>query len=669
MTKLQFEVIKAVHQKKINVANPCLEKSGISEKELLDTINYLQTQNLVSKDLSVTELGYEAMKPYKVDNAIIMAAGISSRCLPLSNVIPKGLFKINGEILIEREIEQLKASGINQIILVVGYLKELFFYLKEKYDIIIIENSEFNTKNNIHSLYLARDYMKNSYICCSDNYFTENVFSDYVYDSYYACKYSDSYVDEFCITKMDGDYIKEVIRGGEKKWYTMGEAYFNKSFSAKFIELLNSEYHDTAIHKMLMDDYHIKHINVLKLCKKEYGNDKVYEFDTLQEILDFDKDFFKFILEFFPVYELHNETQKDPWQNKYDAIKRYNAIPTEQRTGRLHLNENLFKPSPKCFDVLKSITYEDLYLYDLAKEDALEVELSDYLQLPVGNIFIHNGSSEVIKTILSIVLNKGDKILLPAPNWSYYKSVADVKFAHCEYYDVLENDDVYYHDVEGILHLSKKLKPKMIVITTPHMPTGNVISEENLEKIICANQNSLILVDEAYLGFSDHVYDVKTLITKYQNVVFSRTFSKFFGLANMRIGYCLCSENAKSIFGLDLPLFKTSVISRNMAIAALRDKEYYTKLKNEVIDIRDWFINELNKISGVKAYQSYSNFVFIHLEGYDAQKMKDWMEANGILIRIFTEKGKLAMRITIAPLEIMNQVLSLFSEAFKINVC
>ena len=104
-----------------------------------------------------------------------------------------------------------------------------------------------------------------------------------------------------------------------------------------------------------------------------------------------------------------------------------------------------------------------------------------------------------------------------------------------------------------------------------------------------------------------------------------------------------------------------------MAIAALWDREYYTKLKNEIIDIREWFTGELNKIPGVRAYKSYSNFVFIHLDGFDVQKMKDWMEANGILIRLFTDKDKLAMRITIAPLEIMNQVLALFGEAFRLQ--
>jgi len=352
---------------------------------------------------------------------------------------------------------------------------------------------------------------------------------------------------------------------------------------------------------------------------------------------------------------------------EYDAIKRYNAVPTERRSGRLHLNENLFKPSPRCRDVLGTITYEDLFEYDLTREDALEVELSRFLDLPLDNIFVHNGSAEVIKTILSVVLNAGDTILLPTPNWSYYKSVADVKFAKTEYYPVLAGEDAYYHDVPALLAQAEKHRPRVIVITTPHMPTGNVIGQEDLKEIAARNPGSLVLVDEAYLGFSDFEYDVRFFVENFSNMVFTRTFSKYFGLANMRIGYCICSPHAKSVLGLDLPLFRASVVSRNMAIAALRDTAYYEGVKRELMETREWFIREISRISGVKPYKSWSNFVFIHLDGYDVQKMKDWMEVNGIIVRLFVDKEKLAMRITIAPRDIMERALSLFGEACRIG--
>ena len=295
MNEKEFSVLAYIHKNKNADAEKILfENRGLYIDELKIIMEEFKNRNWIAGN-EVTPAGYTALEPYKVDNAIIMAAGRSVRCLPLSQVIPKGLFRIKGEIMLEREIQQLKEAGINEIILVVGYLKEKFFYLKDKYNITIIENPEYDTRNNIHSLYVAKEYMKNSYICCSDNYFRYNVFRDYVYDSYYACKYSREFIDEFCVTKMRDGYITNVKRGGADAWYTMGEAYFNRDFSSTFTKLLVSEYNDPEVHKMLMDDYHIKHIDVLKLRKKEYDSEDVKEFDTLNEIKEFDSFFTNFI--------------------------------------------------------------------------------------------------------------------------------------------------------------------------------------------------------------------------------------------------------------------------------------------------------------------------------------------------------------------------------------
>ena len=96
-----------------------------------------------------------------------MAAGMSSRFVPLSLEKPKGLLVVKNEVLIERQIEQLLEAGIEDIIVVLGYKKEAFFYLQEKYNIQFIINPEFNTKNNIHTLYLAQKHIGNTYICSS----------------------------------------------------------------------------------------------------------------------------------------------------------------------------------------------------------------------------------------------------------------------------------------------------------------------------------------------------------------------------------------------------------------------------------------------------------------------------------------------------------------------
>lgn len=114
---------------------------------------------------------------YKVDNAIIMAAGTSSRFAPISFEKHKALIEVKGEILIERQIRQLREAGIFEIIIVVGYKKEQFEYLRDKYNVTLIENSQYLYRNNNSSIYAVMNYLKNSYICSSDNYFMENPFA------------------------------------------------------------------------------------------------------------------------------------------------------------------------------------------------------------------------------------------------------------------------------------------------------------------------------------------------------------------------------------------------------------------------------------------------------------------------------------------------------------
>lgn len=595
-----------------------------------------------------------ALEPYKVDNAIIMAAGYSARCMPLSDILPKGLFRIKGEILIEREIRQLQEAKVEKIIVVTGFKNEKFEYLREKYGVNLIYNQDYERYNNMSSLYVAQGYMKNSYILCSDNYYTNNVFHRYVYSPYYSCVYSEKYCDEYCVLGEDENgFITNIHRGGAHAWYTIGDCYFDRKFSNIFVKYMNKEWNNINIRNMLMDDFHIEHIDELKLKKVERNNDMILEFDTLEEFKLFDNTFEDFINENL---DLSNEVIKV--FSKYSGIKSYHSVPTVQKNGRLHLNENLFKPSPKCLEVLKRVTIEDLYLYDLDQNDELVETLAVSTGISSNNIFVHNGSAEVIKSIFSILLNENDVVLIPNPGWSYYKSVANAKFAKCITYEVRENGETYEFNIEDILQKSRVNHPKIIVITSPQMPTGCTIDYNDIEMIIKINKNSIILLDEAYWGYGrdDNQFE-KRIITRYSNVVITRTFSKFYGLADIRIGYGLCSYPLRRTIGLDLPLFRACGISRRIAIEAIKDKEYYKKMKDEAVGVREWFYNKLNEIDGVKAYKSDSNFIFIKLENANADKVRAYMEENGLLIRLFTDKDALRLRITIGPKDIMERVL------------
>lgn len=652
MTEKEFDLLYAAHKGK--------ELGQFSK----DTV-FMCEKNGWLKSGKVTDSGYEVLSPYKVDNAIIMAAGRSRRCMPLSNYLPKGLFEIKGDTMVERQIKQLHDAGIKQIILVVGYLKEKYYEMAKKYkDLIVIDNTEWEEKNNISSLYAAKDYLKNSYICCSDNWFAHNVYCDYVYDSYYACKYTDEFLDEYCVKSTDKEgYMTSVKKGGEKCWYTIGEAFFNKDFSAKFVDYMVKEYYDPEVKYMLWDDFQIRHIDDLKLKVKGYSDDECKEFDTTEDILQFYPNFKDFIEQFFAEEELVNSSTRLNYLSNYADTKTYSVVATEQLTGRLHVNENLFKPSPKVMEVLHNATYEDVYLYDLTREDELAVEISKREEISTDHILIHSGSSDVIKTVMSLVLNKGDTVLISAPSWNYYKSIVELKMAKAEYYDVVPGKTSYEFDVSGLMSKARAVSPRIIIITTPHNPTGAVISASDLETIIKENPSSLVIVDEAYLGFSEQKFDVRHLLAAYSNVVFSRTFSKLYGLAGIRVGYGLCAPMAKQVFRLDVNPFRVNNISRKMAVAALRDEKYYKGLLKDITESRNFFINEMNSIPGVKAFDSAANFVFIHFsENTDVQALKDYLAQKGYLVRLWTEGSRLAMRVTLDRKETMEKVVALMKE-------
>ena len=239
-------------------------------------------------DKRLTAKGAAALGPYRVNNAIIMAAGSGSRLAPLSYTKPKGLLRVRGEVLIERQIRQLQAAGISEIIVVVGYMKEQFFYLEQNFSVKIVTNPDYYRYNNTSTLMQVLGSLKNTYICSSDNYFVDNVFEPYVYQSYYAAVYKDGPTDEYCLSCNARGRITGVRIGGADSWYMMGQAYFSQSFSAQFREVLQKEYERPSTRQELWEDMYRRHLDVLPLYIKKYSSEKILEFDSLDELRAFD---------------------------------------------------------------------------------------------------------------------------------------------------------------------------------------------------------------------------------------------------------------------------------------------------------------------------------------------------------------------------------------------
>lgn len=228
---------------------------------------------------------------YRVDNAIIMAAGCSSRFAPLSYEHPKALIRVKGEILIERQICQLKEAGITSIVVVVGYKKEQLQYLKEKFGIEIVENREFAQRNNHCSIYAVKEFLGNSYICSADNYFTENPFETVVEEGYYSAVYEPGKTSEWCLTIDENNWITGVTIGGSKEWYMLGHAFWTEAFSRKFMQILENEYEKEETKGKLWENIYMEHLDVLKLQMRRYRKNQIYEFDSLEELREFDPEY------------------------------------------------------------------------------------------------------------------------------------------------------------------------------------------------------------------------------------------------------------------------------------------------------------------------------------------------------------------------------------------
>ena len=227
-------------------------------------------------------------------NAIILAAGKSNHFAPFTYEKPKGLFIVREEILIERQINQLIEANINKIYVVIGYMKEKFFYLEQKYpQVKLIVNNTYGKYGNIYSLYNSREYLSNTFICFADQYFLKNPFLSENKDnhSYRLCSYMEGNFREFSIDYSDADIITGCYVGGEDKMAMIGPAYFNENFSKKFRELLEKEINNFGISTMFWEEFYALHIKELTLFMKKINLEDIVEFDDIDDLRQFDSDF------------------------------------------------------------------------------------------------------------------------------------------------------------------------------------------------------------------------------------------------------------------------------------------------------------------------------------------------------------------------------------------
>lgn len=292
MDRSEFEILRALCEHPgMTTQRIIAEETRFSLGKVNRIVSELQRKGLLAEDYQITLDGLQAMAPYKVKNAVILAAGMSTRFAPISYEIPKGLMIVKGEVMIERQIQQLLQSGIQEIVVVVGCMLEKLFYLRQKYQVKLVVNNEFSTKNTHSSLFAARDYLTNTYICCSDIYYPQNMFHAYEYRSYYCAVYlpGTSFSERGLVFNRDG-LIYHTDRPSHDQWVMQGHAYFDEAFSCKFRPVLEQCFGKPGVENMYWEGIWAEHTQEIPLWIKRCAPGQILEFDRLEDMIEFDPD-------------------------------------------------------------------------------------------------------------------------------------------------------------------------------------------------------------------------------------------------------------------------------------------------------------------------------------------------------------------------------------------
>lgn len=292
MTKLQFDCLCAVNAdegKKLSgdeLAAILYKKS----EEINSALEALVEEGYID-NWSLTDKANSYLERHKVNNAVILAAGMSTRFVPLNFEKPKGLLEVKGERLIERQIRQLKEKGINDIVVVVGYMKKAFSYLSDKFGVTLVETEDYATRNNYASVWAAREHLGNTIITSSDLYFSENLFQPYAFDAYYCTVYLSGKTPERGVVTDSDDRIIKTMYGDKcyDIWVTLGYACFNQRFSDNFIKIVEPIVDLPETANKFWADIQDEHYNELYMYAKRCDAEDIHEFDSLEELRVFDE--------------------------------------------------------------------------------------------------------------------------------------------------------------------------------------------------------------------------------------------------------------------------------------------------------------------------------------------------------------------------------------------
>lgn len=296
--------------------------------------------------------------------------------------------------------------------------------------------------------------------------------------------------------------------------------------------------------------------------------------------------------------------------------------------------------------------FGDLNRYPDPHQQTLKDKLKDIKKLTSKQVFIGNGSDEVIDLLIRIFCNPSvDKIIVCPPTYGMYEVAANINDVMVLSVPLTQDFQLDTEALQQVISQSEPNTLKLIFLCTPNNPTGNSI--DNIEWVL-ANFNGIVVVDEAYIDFSERKSFIEKLAL-YPNLVVVQTFSKAWGLAAARIGIAYASETIIALMQKVKPPYNVSSLNQEAALKALDNEHVIVHQKAHILEQRTYLETSLSQLPIVKkVFPSDANFILIEVE--DADKLYEHLVIKNIVVRNRNTIIKNCLRITIGTI-VENQYL------------
>jgi histidinol-phosphate aminotransferase len=294
---------------------------------------------------------------------------------------------------------------------------------------------------------------------------------------------------------------------------------------------------------------------------------------------------------------------------------------------KLDQNENPYGTSLAVFDELA--TYDHFHQYPDATHRVARERIAEYIGAPADRILIGNGSDEIIDMLFLLTLEPGDEVIVPVPTFGVYSARPTLYGGVVKTVHRKQNFDL---DIDAIVNAVTD-RTKLIFLAHPNNPTGNLVTTQELVRVL--RTGALVVVDEAYYEFSDNT--LLPMLGEWENMVVLRTFSKWAGLAGLRIGYGVFPEKLSEQVWKVKPPFNVSVAGLKAIEAVLNDIDYLQETVSRIRVERGRLYRALRKLNFLEPYPSHGNYILCKVTRGDAHHVYQRLRQQGILVRSYSD--------------------------------